>query len=102
MPNLSKVGSSRFWNIWVSSGAVSNIGVITDVNEIKEGLRVKTVMALGNTKGMFIKQEYLNARQPNKEGTVLGYVAGHGGDVWWVEHDDGMVGAYVFNELNKL
>jgi hypothetical protein len=33
------------------------------------------------------------------EGTVTGYVPGHGGDAWWVQHDDGSVAAYWYPEL---
>ena len=41
-------------------------------------------------------------REPNKIGTVMGLVAGHGGDVWWVKHEDGTVSAYMFTEFETI
>ena len=70
--------------------------------EIREQMRVRTVKVLGGTIGMLIKEPHLDARKPNTEGIVLGYVAGHGGDVWWVKHDDDSVGAYVFYEIEAI
>jgi len=35
----------------------------------------------------------------NAEGTYAGYVAGCGGDVWWIDHGDGDVGAYLTTEV---
>ena len=70
--------------------------------DVKLGLRVKTNNRLYETRGMIIAQKHLDARQPNKEGTVSGYVPGHGGDVYWVKHDDGTTGAYVFDEFNPI
>lgn len=71
-----------------------------ELDEIKIGLRVK-VTTLGDAKGMFVKKEHLDVRTIGVKGTVVGYVPGHGGDVWWVKHDDGNVGAYVFDEFEK-
>ena len=73
-----------------------------DCNDVEPGLRVKTVFELESTRGMLIKQVHLDNRVPNAEGTVLGYVPGHGGDVWWVEHADKKVAAYSFAEFNPL
>lgn len=65
-------------------------------------MQVMTSANLGDTKGMLIKRQYLDARQPNKVGEVIGYVPGHGGDVWWVSHADGTTGAYMFDEFNPV
>ncbi|MEK7538837.1 MAG: hypothetical protein AAB552_03265 [Patescibacteria group bacterium] len=73
-----------------------------EFSKVSEDMRVRTVGALGDSDGMLIKQEHLDARQPNKDGQVLGQVPGHGGDVWWVAHDDGTTGAYALNELNSI
>jgi hypothetical protein len=70
-------------------------------NKLEVGLRIK-VFRLGKTKGMFVKKEHLDVRKIGITGTLLDYVPGHGGDVWWVKHDDGKIGAYVFNELKKI
>lgn len=69
-----------------------------ELGKVKVGLKVKTTK-LGDSKGMMVAQEHLDARQPDKEGEVTGYVPGHGGDVWWVKHNDNTTGAYVFSEF---
>lgn len=49
--------------------------------------------------GFLVQQKYIDARRPSEIATYTGWVPGCGGDVWWVTHDDGTVGAYLFNEL---
>lgn len=71
-------------------------------NSVEVGMQVTTSANLGDTKGMIVKQQYLDARQPNKVGKVIGCVPGGGGEVWWVSHADGTTGAYVFNEFNPV
>ena len=72
-----------------------------ELSEVKTGLKIRTTK-LGTTKGMLIQESYLDARRPGADGAVLGYVPGHGGDVWWVEHEDGTVAAYTFYEFGPL
>lgn len=68
-------------------------------DEISIGLKVKT-LRLEDTKGMMIKPHHLDCRKSGITGSIVGYVPGHGGDVWWVRHDgDGSIGAYCFMEL---
>jgi len=55
--------------------------------------------ALESTDGMLINCKHLDVRRPNATGRYIGWVPGHGGDVWWVEHDDGIVAAYSYNEI---
>ena len=50
---------------------------------------------------MLIKKEHLDVRTVGVKGTVIGYVPGHGGDIWWIKHDDGLIGAYIFDEFEK-
>lgn len=69
------------------------------MNLPKFGAKVRTKPQLGNTLGMMINPRHLQARRPNAEGTYIGFVPGHGGDVWWVEHGPEDVAAYCFNEL---
>jgi len=70
-----------------------------DLATIKPGIRVK-VVRLGTADGMIIGPKYLVARKLGAIGIVNGWVPGHGGDVWWVTHqDDGGVAAYSFTEL---
>ncbi len=71
-----------------------------ELDEIKIGLRVE-VKKLGDTKGMMIKKEHLDVRAVGVKGTVIGYVPGHGGDIWWIKQDDSHIGAYVFDEFEK-
>lgn len=49
--------------------------------------------------GFFVKQKYIDARKA-APGIYRGFVAGAGGDVWWIEHEDGSVGAYMFTEVS--
>jgi len=69
--------------------------------QIEDGMRVK-VTKLESTRGMMIAAQYLAARKKGATGTVQGYVPGHGGDVWWVRHDDGSVAAYCYTELKGV
>ncbi len=73
-----------------------------DLNQIKTNLRIRTTK-LGDTKGMTIAPAHLICRREGVTGTVLGHVPGHGGDVWWVKHDDSIdTGAYVFDEFEPV
>ena len=68
-----------------------------DINKIKIGLMIKIVRDNG-TRGMLIKSEILSRRGVSKQGIVRGYVPGHGGDVWFVEHSEG-IAAYCYDEI---
>lgn len=83
-------------------GQDPNPGVVTDTKELHCGMRVRTKDQLGETTGMLVAEKHLFARRSNKEGLLAGYVPGHGGDVWWVHHDDGTVGAYSFEEFDPI
>ncbi len=72
---------------------------MNDVNEIKLGLKVRVISDDG-TEGMTIAEKHLLIREVGKEGTVLNYVPGHGGDVWYVQQDNG-VAAYCYTELGR-
>ena len=65
----------------------------------ENGSQVVTHGHLGSTAGMMVAARHRGCRRPSAKGTVRGRVPGHGGDVWWVEHEDGTVGAYCFDEL---
>jgi len=71
------------------------------MNRYQSGLRVRITKDEGTT-GLMIAPKNLEARGVDKIGVVTGYVPGHGGDVWWVRHDDGSVGAYVFTEFEEV
>lgn len=70
-----------------------------DCNAVQSGLRVKTTKLEG-TEGMLIVPKHLVVRREGVIGTVKNWVPGHGGEVWFVQHDDSdEVGAYLFTEL---
>ena len=70
-----------------------------DCNDINKGMKVKTTK-LGKTIGLCIMEKHLSVREAGITGTVLNPVPGHGGDVWFVQHDNSeVVGAYIINEF---
>jgi hypothetical protein len=73
-----------------------------DCDKLKNGLRVR-ILELESTAGMFINPCHLDCRRAGITGTVGSMVGGHGGDVWFVQHDDSEeVGAYCYTELEEL
>lgn len=50
------------------------------------------------TDSFFVKPKHTMCRR-NGTGTYNGIVPGAGGDVWWIHHDDGTIGAYCYDEL---
>jgi hypothetical protein len=70
-----------------------------DCNAVKAGLRVKTIRLEG-IEGMLINPRHLTVRREGVTGTVKEWAPGHGGDVWFVQHDNSEeIGAYCFTEL---
>lgn len=63
------------------------------------GTPVLTHAQLGGTKGMLVSQPHLAARVPSTRGVISGVVPGHGGDVYFVLHANGDVGAYCWVEF---
>jgi hypothetical protein len=55
---------------------------------LKSGTEVVTHTALGDTEGMLVGPENLAQRRPRARGTIAGPVAGHLGDVYWVDYGD--------------
>lgn len=70
-------------------------------SDIQIGKKVR-VTQLGETTGMCIHQRNLEVRAVGVLGTIDGFVPGHGGDVLWVKHQDGKIGAYSFEELEVI
>jgi len=73
-----------------------------NVNSVRPDVRVRTNKILGSTEGIFVEKRHLDARRPDKEGVLKGYVEGHGGDVWWVIHDDHTIAAYKLDEFEAI
>jgi hypothetical protein len=68
--------------------------------EVCVGMNVKTISGLGKKhRDLCVRKRYLKARRSNKKGIVHSYVAGHGGDAWFVQHANGSIGAYMTNEF---
>ena len=71
-------------------------------DQLKEGMKVRTVELKGED-GFLIHPRHLQCRKAGINGTLRGYVAGHGGDVWWIHHDGSTdVGAYSLEEFEEL
>lgn len=67
---------------------------------LKDGTKVITHEKLDDTRGLTIKAKHLEVRKPHQKGVICGVVGGHGGDVYWVQHEGSEeVGAYGFKEF---
>lgn len=66
----------------------------------RAGERVFVMSRLIDTAGMLVAERFLAARECGAIGTCYGYVAGHGGDLHWVKHDDGAEACYLCSELS--
>jgi hypothetical protein len=53
---------------------------------LEHGTEVITHEVLGTTSGILVKNHHLDARKPSTLGVIRGWVAGHGGDIYWVQH----------------
>lgn len=63
------------------------------------GTSVRTVVDRSvKAESFFVKEKHLVARQ-NGIGEYRGFVPGAGGEVWWVLHPDGLIGAYLYTEV---
>jgi hypothetical protein len=66
---------------------------------LKLGTPIITHEALDTTSGLMVHGKHIEARRPNAKGTIAGIVGGHGGDTYWVKHDDEQVAAYGWQEF---
>lgn len=66
-------------------------------------VKINEKIAPGNEcKGFLVYDRHIKNRRPNEEGIYKNYVPGAGGDLWWVEHTDKTIGAYMFTELTDV
>ena len=74
-----------------------------EMKKVEKGMTVE-IKILGGTSGFLVAPEYLSGRRAGVIGTVKHYVGGHGGEVWWIEHNDGsgIVSAYCYNEFEEM
>jgi hypothetical protein len=64
----------------------------------ESGTPVVTRPSLASCDGFLVNPKHIIARREGP-GIIRGWVASCGGDVWWIEHEDGSVGAYMFTEV---
>ena len=69
-----------------------------ECNDIHPGLRVRTTRLEG-TEGISVHSRHIDCREENITGVIRDYVPGQGGDLWFVLQDDGLIGAYCFDEM---
>jgi len=69
---------------------------------LDNGTKVHTSKVLSSTSGITVKQHHLDARKPDTPGIIRGWVAGHGGDIYWVQHEDESVAAYGWMEFELV
>ena len=76
------------------------------MNEPKQvlanGTRITTHIDLDSTSGLLIKQDLLDNRERGVNGVICGIVGGHGGDFYWVKHEDGVKSAYGWMEFELI
>ncbi len=80
-------------------------------SDVKTGMRVVVTKDHG-TIGMLIMDRHLSVRRIGAIGTVRNWVPGHGGDVWFVEHEapdtdprypeQPAIGAYLYLEMEPF
>lgn len=58
-----------------------------------------SIMPANKCRGFCVAQKHIDARKARSTGVYAGHVPGCGGDVWWVHHEDGTMGAYLFDEI---
>lgn len=49
--------------------------------------------------GFSVKRNHLECRKPSISGIIWGVVPNHGGNVYWVKHEDETIGAYGYPEF---
>ena len=74
--------------------------VVTRETVPGHGTRAMVSRLDGDTRGMLIASRHLDCRREGEVVTLMSYVPGHGGDVWFCEHADGDVAAYGLRELD--
>lgn len=72
-----------------------------NTQDVRIGMRVKTKPSLGTIAGMVVRQRLFQNRTRNHQGTVLGWVPGHGGDVWVIEDRHGYLAVNSHDEFDN-
>ncbi len=69
---------------------------------LENGTKVITLEALHPTGGLDLSSSVLALRKDGAKGVIHGVVGGHGGDVYWVKHEDGSVAPYGWWEMELV
>jgi hypothetical protein len=107
-PSMGYCGQQNPKKARLLADACDGLNVIIDYAPIlpeckspRIGVRVR-IYRLGDTRGILVASKHLYSRQIGKIGTLKGIVPGHGGDVWWVLHDEAsIVTAYATTEFKR-
>lgn len=68
---------------------------------LESGTKVVTTTLDQRTRAaIFTNSRYLEARREGTKGKIVGFLAGHGGDIYWVEHGPNDIGAYGWWEFD--
>lgn len=66
---------------------------------LQQGTKIKTHEKLNEPHGMLLGANALENRAPSTVGSIMLPAPGHGGDVYFVKHDEGVVAAYCWDEF---
>ncbi len=55
---------------------------------LEPGTAIITHNPLSLALGILVEEEFLNKRKPGQKGVIVKYVDGHGGDIYYVKHDN--------------
>ena len=72
------------------------------LEQVRDLMSVRVADKLGKPKGWMVDKKNINARRAGAEGLVIGCVAGHGGEVFWVSHGGGEIAVYTSDELEPI
>ena len=53
---------------------------------LHRGTKIIIHDSIGPCYGIYVKDNFIANRKPGGPGIILGYVPGHGGDIYWVFH----------------
>lgn len=69
---------------------------------LENGTAVRTNTQLEIPQSMIAMPSLIANRRPDSQGMITGVVPGHGGDVYWVKHEDDKVAPYSFSEFELV
>ena len=70
-------------------------------SDVETGMRI-VVTDIKTTIGYNVAKAHIANRGLHARGTILGYIPGHGGEVFAVEHDAGPIAVYHHSEFERI